>query len=169
MRGAPWGLSQTPKRSPCSKPPFRRNEYLLRREAVCPRLGASPVFPSGFVPIPRISASFDTISEGRGLRLLACAEAKKGAASRTRTTMTAQSHPSPSPPLAGLPLVRALAENWWLLCLRGVGSIIFGGPGVHLAKPDAGMMCVHAALRGSGLRAKLPAGPSLAVTTSIGG
>jgi uncharacterized membrane protein HdeD (DUF308 family) len=41
--------------------------------------------------------------------------------------MTAQSHPSPSPPPLGrLPLVRALAENWWLLLLRGVASIIFG-------------------------------------------
>jgi uncharacterized membrane protein HdeD (DUF308 family) len=39
--------------------------------------------------------------------------------------MTAQSHPSPRP-LARLPLVRALAENWWLLLLRGVASIIFG-------------------------------------------
>jgi uncharacterized membrane protein HdeD (DUF308 family) len=40
--------------------------------------------------------------------------------------MTAQSHPSSIPPLARLPLVRALAENWWLLLLRGVASIIFG-------------------------------------------
>jgi len=40
--------------------------------------------------------------------------------------MTAQSHPSSVPPLARLPLVRALAENWWLLLLRGVASIIFG-------------------------------------------
>jgi uncharacterized membrane protein HdeD (DUF308 family) len=40
--------------------------------------------------------------------------------------MTAQSHPSPAPPLARLPLVRALAENWWLLLLRGVASIVFG-------------------------------------------
>jgi uncharacterized membrane protein HdeD (DUF308 family) len=39
--------------------------------------------------------------------------------------MTAQSHPSPRP-LERLPLVRALAENWWLLLLRGVASIIFG-------------------------------------------
>jgi uncharacterized membrane protein HdeD (DUF308 family) len=39
--------------------------------------------------------------------------------------MTAQSHRSPRP-LARLPLVRALAENWWLLLLRGVASIIFG-------------------------------------------
>src|SRR5262245_52837216 len=40
--------------------------------------------------------------------------------------MTAQSHPSTSPPLVRLPLVRALADNWWLLLLRGVASIIFG-------------------------------------------
>ena len=40
--------------------------------------------------------------------------------------MTAQSHPNSSPPLARLPLVLALAENWWLLLLRGVASIIFG-------------------------------------------
>jgi uncharacterized membrane protein HdeD (DUF308 family) len=39
--------------------------------------------------------------------------------------MTAQSHPT-SPPLVRLPLVRALAENWWLLLLRGIASIIFG-------------------------------------------
>jgi hypothetical protein len=32
-------------------------------------------------------------------------------------------------------------------------------PGVHLARPDTGMMYVHAAVRGSGLRATLPAGP----------
>jgi hypothetical protein len=96
------------------------------RSSVPGSRGASP--DQGFVPIPRISASIDTVSEGRGLRLLACTEPKKGAASRTSTTMTAQSHPSPSPPLARLPLVRALAENWWLLFLRGVASIIFGVP-----------------------------------------
>src|SRR5215467_15626581 len=39
--------------------------------------------------------------------------------------MTAQSHPSPRP-MAGLPLVQALADNWWLLLLRGVVAIIFG-------------------------------------------
>ena len=41
--------------------------------------------------------------------------------------MTAQSHPSTNAgPLARLPLVRALADNWWLLLLRGVASIVFG-------------------------------------------
>ena len=40
--------------------------------------------------------------------------------------MATQSHPTPSLPLARLPLVRALADNWWLLLLRGVTSILFG-------------------------------------------
>jgi uncharacterized membrane protein HdeD (DUF308 family) len=37
--------------------------------------------------------------------------------------MATQSHPTP---LAPLPLLRTLAENWWLLLLRGVASIAFG-------------------------------------------
>jgi uncharacterized membrane protein HdeD (DUF308 family) len=37
--------------------------------------------------------------------------------------MATQSH---STPLARLPLLRTLAENWWLLLLRGVASIVFG-------------------------------------------
>src|SRR6476620_4341613 len=37
--------------------------------------------------------------------------------------MAAQSHPTP---LARLPLLRTLAENWWLLLLRGIASIVFG-------------------------------------------
>jgi hypothetical protein len=39
--------------------------------------------------------------------------------------MTAHAHPSPSSLRARLPIVRALAENWWLLFLRGVASSIF--------------------------------------------
>src|SRR6516225_9166657 len=68
----------------------------------------------------------DTISEGRDLRLLACTEPEERRGKRTRTMMAAQSHPSRSPSLARLPLVRALAANWWLLLLRGIASIIFG-------------------------------------------
>jgi uncharacterized membrane protein HdeD (DUF308 family) len=37
--------------------------------------------------------------------------------------MATQSHPTP---LARLPLLRTLAENWWLLLLRGIASILFG-------------------------------------------
>jgi uncharacterized membrane protein HdeD (DUF308 family) len=37
--------------------------------------------------------------------------------------MAAQSHPTP---LERLPLVRTLAENWWLVLLRGLASIVFG-------------------------------------------
>jgi uncharacterized membrane protein HdeD (DUF308 family) len=37
--------------------------------------------------------------------------------------MATQSHPTP---LARLPLLRTLAENWWLLLLRGIASIVFG-------------------------------------------
>jgi uncharacterized membrane protein HdeD (DUF308 family) len=40
--------------------------------------------------------------------------------------MATQSHPGSSSPLARLPLLRTLAENWWLLLLRGVASIAFG-------------------------------------------
>jgi hypothetical protein len=49
-------------------------EDLPRRDAsLVPHLGASAVYRSGFVPIPRVSASemFDTIGEGRGLRFFA--------------------------------------------------------------------------------------------------
>jgi uncharacterized membrane protein HdeD (DUF308 family) len=37
--------------------------------------------------------------------------------------MATQSNPTP---LARLPLLRTLAENWWLVLLRGVASIVFG-------------------------------------------
>jgi uncharacterized membrane protein HdeD (DUF308 family) len=40
--------------------------------------------------------------------------------------MATQSHPGSGSPLARLPLLRTLAENWWLLLLRGVASIVFG-------------------------------------------
>jgi uncharacterized membrane protein HdeD (DUF308 family) len=32
----------------------------------------------------------------------------------------------PTPPLARFPLLRALADNWWLLLLRGIVAIVFG-------------------------------------------
>jgi uncharacterized membrane protein HdeD (DUF308 family) len=35
-------------------------------------------------------------------------------------------HPEPTFPFAGGVLLRALAESWWLLLLRGVAAIIFG-------------------------------------------
>ncbi len=39
--------------------------------------------------------------------------------------MSTQTHPSPTP-LAGPALLGALAENWWLLLLRGIAAIAFG-------------------------------------------
>jgi uncharacterized membrane protein HdeD (DUF308 family) len=38
----------------------------------------------------------------------------------------AQTHPNFSPRGTGLPLLRTLAENWWLLLLRGIAAIAFG-------------------------------------------
>src|SRR6185312_2317633 len=34
--------------------------------------------------------------------------------------------PRPTSPLAGVALLHALADNWWLLLLRGVAAIVFG-------------------------------------------
>jgi uncharacterized membrane protein HdeD (DUF308 family) len=34
--------------------------------------------------------------------------------------------PGPTSPLGGLPLLSSLAENWWLLLLRGIVAIAFG-------------------------------------------
>jgi hypothetical protein len=44
MRGAPWDLSQAPEKIAVLelKAAVPRNEYLLRREVVCPRLGGEP-------------------------------------------------------------------------------------------------------------------------------
>ena len=38
---------------------------------------------------------------------------------------TTQVQPTPIPPL-DFPLLRSLAENWWMLLLRGIAAIIFG-------------------------------------------
>ncbi|MFZ0093404.1 MAG: HdeD family acid-resistance protein [Pseudolabrys sp.] len=37
-----------------------------------------------------------------------------------------QAHPAPTAPIAGAALLRKLADNWWLLLLRGIAAIVFG-------------------------------------------
>jgi uncharacterized membrane protein HdeD (DUF308 family) len=39
---------------------------------------------------------------------------------------TTHIQPTPTSPLAGLALLRAMADNWWLLLLRGIAAITFG-------------------------------------------
>jgi uncharacterized membrane protein HdeD (DUF308 family) len=39
---------------------------------------------------------------------------------------SAHIEPRPTAPLAGLALLHALADHWWLLLLRGIAAIIFG-------------------------------------------
>jgi uncharacterized membrane protein HdeD (DUF308 family) len=39
--------------------------------------------------------------------------------------MTSTHVPS-SPPLTGVAILRAMADNWWLLLLRGIAAIVFG-------------------------------------------
>jgi uncharacterized membrane protein HdeD (DUF308 family) len=39
---------------------------------------------------------------------------------------TTHVQPTPTSPIAGVALLRALADNWWLLLLRGIAAIAFG-------------------------------------------
>jgi uncharacterized membrane protein HdeD (DUF308 family) len=39
---------------------------------------------------------------------------------------TTHVQPTPTSPLTGVALLRALADNWWLLLLRGIAAIAFG-------------------------------------------
>ena len=39
---------------------------------------------------------------------------------------TTHVHPTPGSPLTGVALLRAMADNWWLLLLRGIAAIAFG-------------------------------------------
>jgi uncharacterized membrane protein HdeD (DUF308 family) len=39
---------------------------------------------------------------------------------------TTHIQPTPTSPLAGVALLRAMADKWWLLLLRGIAAIVFG-------------------------------------------
>ena len=39
---------------------------------------------------------------------------------------TTHIQPTPSSPLTGVALLRAMADKWWLVLLRGIAAIIFG-------------------------------------------
>ena len=56
------------------------------------------------------------------LRVCPDTEERPLSKARTKATMAAQSHSRPGLPITRLPLVRALAENYWLRLLRGVAA-----------------------------------------------